>query len=70
MCSNAGGTSQNPLCGCQKVTAVDCPDNGHRFAASRTIMAAHKKITAADYLPEEGKSVYEKKLIYRNGKAA
>ncbi len=39
------------LCGCQKATAVDCPDTGivHK---SRPVAAAHKG-TAADYLPKE-----------------
>ncbi len=51
MCSNAGGTSQKPLCGCQ-IDSRGLPRYGHWSADSRPVAAAHKE-TAADYPPKE-----------------
>ncbi len=54
MCSNAGGTSQKPFCGCQ-IDSRGLPGYGHWFAVSRPVAAAHKE-AAADYPPKKVQS--------------
>jgi len=50
MCSNAGGTSKKPLCGCQ-TDSRELPGYGHGFAASRPMAAAHRETAAAGNPP-------------------
>lgn len=55
MCSNAGGTSQTPPAAV-KLTAVNRPGYGQRFADSRPMEAAHQE--AADYPPMERREAF------------